>query len=68
MRFRTVLFLSSLFMLCFTIAAWSTPFPPNSALLGSAAGETNSVSGKIASVGDSEFSLEVPRNQTSSTL
>jgi len=55
-------------MLCFTIAAWSTPFPLDSALLGSSAAETKSISGKVASVGDSEFSLEVPKNQMSTTL
>jgi hypothetical protein len=68
MRFRTVLFLSSLFMLSFVLSAWSTRYPSQPASLLSAAAETKSVSGKIASVGDSEFSLEVPGNQTSSTL
>jgi hypothetical protein len=28
MRFRTALFLSSLFMVCFTIAVWLTPVSP----------------------------------------
>jgi hypothetical protein len=68
MRFRTALFFCSLCMLCFIVAAWSTPYPSQSASLLSSAAETKSVSGKIASVGDSEFSLGVPKNQTSSTL
>jgi hypothetical protein len=68
MRFRTALFFCSLCMLCFIAAAWSTPYPSQPVSLLFSAAETKSVSGKIASVGDSEFSLEVPKNQTSSTL
>ena len=68
MRFRTALFFCSLCMLCFTVAAWATPYASQPASLQSAAAETKSVSGRITSVGDSEFSLEVPKNQTSSTL
>jgi hypothetical protein len=68
MRFRTALFFCSVCMLCFVVTAWSTPCASRPATLLSAAAETKSVSGKIASVGDAEFSLEVPRNQTSSTL
>ena len=68
MRFRAALFLCSLCMLCFVVAAWSTPNPSQPVSLLSAAAENKSVSGKIASVGDSEFSLEVPKDQTSSTL
>ena len=68
MRFRTALFLCSLCMLGFVVAAWSTPYASRPASLLSAAAETKSVSGKIASVGDSEFSLEIPNNQTPSTL
>jgi Domain of unknown function (DUF5666) len=68
MRFRTALFFCALCMLCFIVAAWSTPYASQPGSLLSAAAETKSVSGRIASVGDSEFSLEVPKNQTSSTL
>lgn len=68
MRFRAALFFCSLCMLCFIVAAWSTPYPSQPAALLSSAAETKSVSGKIAAVGDSEFSLEIPNNQTSSTL
>ncbi len=68
MRFRASLLFCSLCMFCFIVAAWSTPYPSQPASLLSAPAETKSVSGKIASVGDSEFSLEVPKNQTFSTL
>lgn len=71
MRFRTALSFCSLFMCGFIVAAWATPYPSQpAALLPSlpSAAETNSVSGKIASVGDSEFSLEVPKNEKPSTL
>ena len=68
MRFRTALFICSISTLCFIGAAWSTPSPSQPATLLSAATETKSIFGRIASVGDSEFSLEVPKNQTSSTL
>lgn len=68
MRFRAALFFCSLCMLCFIVSAWSTPYRSQPISPLSSAAETKSVSGRIASVGDSEFSLEVPRNQTSSTL
>ena len=68
MRFRAALFLCSLCMLCFVVAAWSTPYPSQPSSLLSATAETQSVSGTIASVGDSEFSLEVPKEEKPSTL
>ena len=68
MRFRAALFFCSLCILCFIVAAWSTPYPSQPAFLLSAPEETKSVSGKIASVGDAEFSLEVPREEKPSTL
>jgi hypothetical protein len=67
MRFRTVLFLSSLFMLCFTIAAWSTPLPVPTATLLNPAEETQSVTGKISAVGDAQFSLDIIKNQKADT-
>ena len=48
MRFRTVLFLSSLYLLCFTVAAWSSTFAYQPTSSGSAAVDTKSISGKIA--------------------
>lgn len=55
MRFRTSMFLVTLFVACFTIAAWSTPL-------------TQSLSGKIASVGDAEFSVQVTKDQDVNTV
>lgn len=69
MRFRTALFLTTLFMLCFTVAAWSSPEPdrvipgvpqPDS--------EKQSLSGKIASIDDAAFSLEVAKGKETSTV
>jgi hypothetical protein len=68
MRFRTVLFLSSLYLLCFTVAAWSSTFAYQPTSSGSAAVDTKSISGKIAAVGDSEFSLEVPKAEKPATF
>lgn len=68
MRFRAALFFCSLCMLCFIVAAWSTPYPSQPAFFLSAPEATQSVSGKIASVGDAEFSLEVPTQEKPNTL
>ncbi len=68
MRFRTVLFLSSLYLLCFTVAAWSSTLADQHSSSVSAAVDTKSISGKIAAVGDSEFSLEVPMAEKPATL
>ena len=67
-RFRAILFLSTLFMVCFTIAAWSAklPFQPHSR--GFPATETESVIGKISSIGDAEFSLDIVKNQKVNTI
>jgi hypothetical protein len=69
MRFRTALFLASLFMVCFTVAAWSTPNPER---LGpadlTAPPDNQSLSGKIASIGDAAFSLEIVKNQNKKTV
>ncbi len=67
MRFRTVLFLSSLYLLCFTVAAWSTTFAVQPSSVPSAV-DTKSISGKIAAVGDADFSLEVPKAEKPTTL
>lgn len=69
MRFRTSLFLATMFVACFTIAAWSTPLP---ALSGAGhlqpTPDNQSVSGTIASVGDAEFSVQVAKNKDASTV
>lgn len=69
MRFRTALCLATFFMVCFTVAAWS---PPNEKRLGladlTAPPGTQSLSGKIASIGDAAFSVEVAKNQDKQTI
>jgi len=69
MRFRTSMFLATLFLVCFTIAAWSTPptvQPAAGPLLPTP--DTQSLSGKIASVGDAEFSVQVTKDQDVNTV
>jgi hypothetical protein len=69
MRFRAALFLTSLFMVCFTVAAWSTPNPER---LGPAdltePPDNQSLSGKIASIGDAAFSLAITKEQKKKTV
>ncbi|PYU57317.1 MAG: hypothetical protein DMG56_22570 [Acidobacteria bacterium] len=57
MRFRTSLCLATLFLVCFTMAAWSTPLP-----------DQQSLWGQIASVGDREFSVQVKKDQGVNTV
>jgi hypothetical protein len=69
MRFRTSLFLATAFLICFTVAAWSSPLSATSAsgrLL--ATPDNQSLSGKILSVGDTEFSVQVMKNQDANTV
>jgi len=69
MRFRSSLLLASLFMVCFTIAAWSTPLPIRPAANHPGPGPDNqSLSGQIASVGDAEFSVQVRKDKDVSTV
>ena len=69
MRFRTALGLAALFVVCLTVAAWATPVPDRlvPAKLASAP-ENSSQSGKIASIGDAAFSLEVTNGQQKKTI
>lgn len=69
MRFRTSMVLVTLFVACLTIAAWSTPLPAQPAadpLLPTP--DTESLSGKIASIGDAEFSVQVTKDQDVNTV
>jgi hypothetical protein len=69
MRFRTSMFLITLFVVCFTIAAWSTPLTAKPAEDPSQpTPDTQSVSGKIASLGDAEFSVQVTKDQDVKTV
>jgi len=64
MRLRTALSLATLFLVCFTIAAWSAPTPGQ--LIPSGVTPTpgsESLSGKIASIFDAAFSLEIVKGQ-----
>jgi hypothetical protein len=69
MRFRASMFLATLFVACFTIAAWSTPLPAQPA-----AGDpqpipdNQSLSGTIAAIGDAEFSVQVAKDKDVSTV
>jgi Domain of unknown function (DUF5666) len=65
-RFRTALLLCSFFLGCFTVAAWSAPSPAP-AVSGAASAKTQSVDGKISSIGDAEFTLDVTKSQDSSS-
>ena len=61
--------LITLFVACFTIAAWSTPptvQPCPGPLLPTF--ETQSLSGEIAAVGDAEFSVQVTKDQVMNTV
>ena len=69
MRFRTSMVLVTLFVACFTIAAWSTPptvQPSPDPLLPTP--DTQSLSGKIAAVGDAEFSVQVTKDLDMNTV
>ena len=69
MRFRASMLLATLFVACFTIAAWSTPLSAQPA-----AGhpqpipDNQSLSGTIAAIGDAEFSVQVAKNKDVSTV
>lgn len=68
MRFRASLCLATLFMVCFTVAAWSTPYPDRLVASLLPTPDNESVSGKISSVGDASFAVEVMKNQKPSTV
>ena len=60
MRFRTALSLATLFLVCFTVAVWRSRARINDE---DPAPEIQSVSGKIASVGDAEFTLDLGKGR-----
>ncbi len=69
MRFRTALCLATLFLVCFTVAAWSSPVhdrlvPSNL----QPTPDNQSLSGKISSVGDAQFSLDVLKDKDVNTF
>lgn len=69
MRFHTALSLATLFVVCFALASWSTPVPDRLIPARSVpAADNPSQSGKIASIGDAAFSLEVTNGQEKKTI
>jgi len=64
MRFRTALSLVTFFVVCFAVAAWTSPLPAQATTMNSAP-DAQSVAGKISSIGDAAFSLEVAKSQDS---
>lgn len=67
MRFRTAVSLATLFLLCFTISLWSVPLPAEAGPLRNPS-ESSSVTGKIAIVNGSQFTLELDRSQNPKKL
>jgi hypothetical protein len=69
MRFRASMCLVTLFVVCFTIAAWSTPLRAVPAASDARpTPDSQSLSGTIASVGDAEFSVQVAKNKDESAV
>lgn len=66
MRFRTVVSLAAMFALCFAVAVWSTPLSRQTKASGPP--ESQTVSGKISSIGDASFSVDVKKDQNTSTI
>lgn len=68
MRFRAVFSLATLFVVCFTVAAWAAPVPDRPPARLGLTPDNASQSGKIASIGDAAFSLEVTNGQERKTI
>ena len=67
MRFRTAVSMATFFLLCFAISLWSVPLPAELAPLRPTP-EPSSVSGTIANVNTSQFTLSLNRNQNPNKL
>ena len=67
MRFRTAVSIATFFLCCFAISLWSAPIP---AEVGPPRNtpEPSSVSGTIANVNTSQFTLSLNRNQNPNKL
>jgi hypothetical protein len=69
MRFRTAVSLASLFLTLFTIAVWTQPASSQPPLTLARSTPTNqTVAGRISSVGDASFAVEVKKNQDVQSL
>jgi len=64
MRFRTALSLAAFLFVCFTCAVWASPLPAH-ATLTTPLPDTQSVTGKISSIGDAAFTLDVAKKEGS---
>jgi hypothetical protein len=67
MRFRTAVSVATFFFLCFAISLWSVPVPAEVGPFRNAP-EPSSVSGMIANVNTSQFTLSLSRNQNPNKL
>ena len=67
MRFRTAVSIATFFLLCFAISLWSGPVLAEVSPSRSAP-EPSSVSGTIANVSTSQFTLSLNRNQNPNKL
>jgi hypothetical protein len=69
MRFRTIVSLATLFVFCFAVAVWSMPDSSQaSEVKTNKAAESQTVSGKISSIGDASFSVDVKKDQNTNTI
>ena len=62
MRFRTAVSLAAFLLVCFTCAVWASPLPAHTAF-NNPIPDTQSVTGKISSIGDAAFTLDVTKSQ-----
>ena len=62
MRFRTAISLAAFLFVCFTCAVWASPLSAYTSST-NAAPDTQSVTGKISSIGDAAFTLDVAKSQ-----
>ena len=67
MRFRTAVSIGTFFLLCFAVSLWSIPQLAEAEPLRTAT-EPSSIVGRVATVNDSQFTLELNRNQNSNKL
>ena len=66
MRLRIVVSLAAMFALCFAVAVWSTPL--SSQTNASRPAESQTIAGKISSIGDASFSVDVKKDQDTRTI
>lgn len=68
MRPKTVLSFVSLFVVLFTVSVWAGPFPPGERPRLDSASANQTASGKISTVSDTSFSLEVKKSEGTQTV